>query len=160
RIVGVQSSTAAGISEIDKVSQVIQDVSDIVSSIAAAIEQQAAVTKDIARNINEASAGVGEANTRVAQTSEASREGSREIAVVDQVAGEMADGSEHVRVSAAELEDAASRLQSAVSRFYSGSVNGAMLQGGITAHQAWGSRLKAAINTGKLDVPISAVAAD
>src|SRR6266545_3653261 len=50
RIAGVQSSTAGGISEIEKVAQVIHDVSDIVSSIAAAIEEQATVTKDIATN--------------------------------------------------------------------------------------------------------------
>ena len=51
RIEGVQSSTAGGVAEIEKVSQVIQEVSEIVSSIAAAIEEQATVTKDIARNI-------------------------------------------------------------------------------------------------------------
>src|ERR1017187_5300530 len=53
RIAGVQSSTAGGIAEIGKVTQVIREVSDIVSAIAAAIEEQATVTKDIARNIGE-----------------------------------------------------------------------------------------------------------
>jgi hypothetical protein len=57
RIAGVQSSTAGGIAEIEKISQVIHEVSDIVASIAAAIEEQATVTKDIARNIGEASTG-------------------------------------------------------------------------------------------------------
>ena len=58
RIEGVQSSTSGGIAEIEKVSKVIHDVSEIVSTIAAAIEEQATVTKDIARNIAEASNGV------------------------------------------------------------------------------------------------------
>ena len=53
RIEGVQTSTAGGVAGIEKVSRVIQEVSDIVSSIAAAIEEQATVTKDIARNIAE-----------------------------------------------------------------------------------------------------------
>jgi methyl-accepting chemotaxis protein len=71
RIAGVQSSTAGGIAEIGKVSQVIHEVSDIVSSIAAAIEEQSTVTKDIARNIAEASTGVRDANARVSETSQA-----------------------------------------------------------------------------------------
>ncbi len=93
----MQSSTAGGIAEIDKVSQVIHEVSDIVSSIAAAIEEQSTVTKDIARNIAEASTGVGDANKRVSETSQATAEIAREIAGVDQAAGQMADGSEQVQ---------------------------------------------------------------
>jgi len=50
----VQSATAGGINEIGKITLVIQEVSDIVSSIAAAIEEQSATTKTIARNIAEA----------------------------------------------------------------------------------------------------------
>src|SRR3954451_2927057 len=47
RIGGVQSSAATGIGEIERVSQVIREVSDIVASIAAAIEEQSTVTRDI-----------------------------------------------------------------------------------------------------------------
>jgi methyl-accepting chemotaxis protein len=117
RVAGVQSSTAAGVSEIEKISGVIHEVSDIVSSIAAAIEEQAAATKDIARNIGEASNGVEDANTRVAQSSSASQEIAREIVGVDQAAGEMAEGSENVRASATDLSKVAEQLSSAVGRF-------------------------------------------
>jgi len=74
RIAGVQSATAGGITEIGKVSQVINEVSAIVASIAAAIEEQSTATKEIARNIAEASTGVNEANARVSETSHVSRE--------------------------------------------------------------------------------------
>jgi methyl-accepting chemotaxis protein len=47
RIAGVQSATAGGIAEIGKVSEVIQEVSAIVASIAAAIEEQSVTTRDI-----------------------------------------------------------------------------------------------------------------
>lgn len=117
RIAGVQSSTASGIAEIGKVSQVIQEVSDIVSSIAAAIEEQSTVTKDIARNIAEASTGVRDANKRVSETSVATSAIAREIAAVDQAAGEMAEGSEQVKSSATELSKVAERLQIDVQRF-------------------------------------------
>jgi methyl-accepting chemotaxis protein len=73
RISAVQAATAGGIGEIEKVSEVIREVSAIVASIATAIDQQSTATKDIARNIAEASLGVTEANTRVAETSLVSR---------------------------------------------------------------------------------------
>jgi methyl-accepting chemotaxis protein len=118
RIADVQSSTAGGIAEIGKVSQVIHDVSDIVSSIAAAIEEQATVTKDIARNIAEATVGVKDANLRVSETSQATRDIAKEIVGVDEVAGQMASGSDNVRTSAGDLSRMAEQLQSMMSRFH------------------------------------------
>ena len=117
RIAGVQSSTAGGIAEIGKVSQVIREVSDIVSSIAAAIEEQSTVTRDIARNIAQASGGVRDANQRVSETSQATAQIAREIVGVDEAAGHMADGSEQVKSSARELSRVAEQLQTTVQRF-------------------------------------------
>jgi len=117
RIAGVQTSTAGGIAEIEKVSQVIHEVSDIVSSIAAAIEEQSTVTKDIARNIAEATTGVRDANKRVSEASQATAEIAKEIVAVDQAAGQMADGSEQVRSAATELSKVAEQLQTTVHRF-------------------------------------------
>jgi len=118
RIAGVQSATAGGITEIGKVSQVILDVSAIVASIAAAIEQQSIATKDIARNIAEASVGVNEANSRVAETSLVSRSIARDIVDVDQAAGELANGSDLVRNSAVGLSGIAEDLYVSVGRFH------------------------------------------
>jgi methyl-accepting chemotaxis protein len=117
RIAGVQSSTAGGITEIEKISQVIHEVTDIVASIAAAIEEQSTVTKDIARNIAEASTGVRDANQRVSETSQATAEIAKEIAGVDHAAGQMADGSEQVKASVTELSRVAEQLQTTVGRF-------------------------------------------
>jgi methyl-accepting chemotaxis protein len=117
RISGVQSATAGGIAEIDKVSQVIQEVNSIVASIAAAIKQQSAATKEIARNIAEASTGVNEANTRVAESSHVSREIAKDIASVNGSARDMAGGGESVRDSAGELSRVAESLQATVAHF-------------------------------------------
>ena len=117
RIEGVQSSTAGGVAEIEKVSRVIREVSEIVSSIAAAIEEQATVTRDIARNIGEASTGVGEANTRVAEASQATREMAGQIVEVDQAAGRMAEASQHVHSSVAELAGVTGKLRGTAERF-------------------------------------------
>jgi methyl-accepting chemotaxis protein len=118
RIAGVQSATAGGITEIGKVSQVIQDVSAIVASIAAAIEQQSTATRDIARNIAEASAGVTDANMRVSETALVSKSIAHDIVSVDQAAGEMASGSDHVRTSAGDLSTVAEELRVSVARFH------------------------------------------
>ena len=117
RVHGVQSSTAAGITEIAKVSGVIQEVSEIVTSIAAAIEEQATVTKDIANNIAEASTGVRDANGRVAESSQATQEIAREIVVVDRAAERMAEDGGQVRSSVTELSRVAEQLLHATAQF-------------------------------------------
>jgi methyl-accepting chemotaxis protein len=117
RIAGVQSATAGGIAEIEQVSRVIDGVSGIVASIAAAIEEQAAATKGIAGNIAEASFGLTDANKRVSETSQVSREIARDIIDVDRAAGEMASGSDHVRSSAEELSKVAEMLTLTTARF-------------------------------------------
>jgi methyl-accepting chemotaxis protein len=117
RIAGVQSATASGIGEIGKVSRIIGEVNGIVASIAAAIEEQSTATKDIARNIAEASLGVSDANARVSQTSQVSREIAQDIVGVDRSAREMAGGSDLVRTSAGELSAVAQGLRATVDRF-------------------------------------------
>jgi methyl-accepting chemotaxis protein len=118
RIAGVQSATAGGVAEIAKISQVITEVSSIVDSIAAAIEEQSVATRDIAKNIADASQGVAEANARVSETSQVSREIAKDIVGVDQAAGEMASGSDHIRIKAGELSRVAESLQVTVARFH------------------------------------------
>ncbi|MBS1825942.1 MAG: MCP four helix bundle domain-containing protein [Acidobacteria bacterium] len=179
RIVGVQSSAAAGIADIERISKVIHEVTDIVASIAAAIEEQATVTKDIARNIAEASTGVGEANNRVSESSDATKEIAREIALVDRAASGMASNSEQVRSSAVDLGNVSDKLQSMISRFrISGSSQAAQKHSGggvavadgreiadkiekaISAHAAWKGRLQGAVNSGKLDASVSTIRSD
>jgi methyl-accepting chemotaxis protein len=92
-------------------------VSDIVCSIAAAIEEQASATKDIARNIAEASIGVNDANERVSQSSQVSKEIAKDISTVDRAASGMADGSGHVRTSADEVARISDRLRETVANF-------------------------------------------
>jgi methyl-accepting chemotaxis protein len=118
RIAGVQSSTTSGITELEKVSHVIREVSEIVTTIATAIEGQSTVTKDIANSIGHASMGVADANLQVAQTSQASQEMARDITGVDSAAREMTDGSEQVRTSAGELTKVTEQLQTTVARFH------------------------------------------
>jgi len=117
KIGGVQNSAGSAISDIQKITAVIAEVGHLVAGIATAIEEQAAVTRDVAGNIAQASAGVQEANERVAQTASVSRSMAQDIAGVDAASGDIRAGGEQVQASAAELSQLAEQLKSLVGQF-------------------------------------------
>jgi len=117
KISGVQKSSGNAIRDIEKITGVIRDVGQIVTSIAGAMEEQAAVTRDVAGNVSQASSGVMEANERVAQTAIVSRSMAKDIAGVDSTAGEIATNGEQVEASANELSLLAERLKTLVTQF-------------------------------------------
>lgn len=117
RIAGIQNSTGTAISDIGQITTVIKDVGAIVSSIAAAIEEQATVTKDVAGNIAQASTGVRDANERVSQTAQVSKSIAHDIAGVNQAVADIEQGSEHVQASASELSKLAEQLGAQVAQF-------------------------------------------
>jgi methyl-accepting chemotaxis protein len=103
--------------DIQKMSSVNHEVSDIVSAIATAIEEQSSVTRDIASNLARASSGVREANERVGQTSEVTLSIAKEILGVDQSATEMTSGIEKVQASAEDLSRLAENLKRTIDSF-------------------------------------------
>jgi len=113
----VQASTGSAITDIEKITAVIQQVGYLVSGIATAIEEQATVTRSVAGNIAQASAGVRDANERIAQTASVSRSMAQDIAGVDSAAGEIKEGGIQVQSSAAELSKLAEELKSLVGQF-------------------------------------------
>jgi methyl-accepting chemotaxis protein len=117
QIEGVQGSTQETVEDIGEISKVIGMVDEIVSTIAAAVEEQSAATQDIASNISQASAGVQEVNTNVAQSSEVTTSISRDIAEVNQAANEMTTSSSQVNLSAEELAGMAENINSMVGKF-------------------------------------------
>ncbi len=117
RITGIQNATGSAVSDIDKIVRVIREVNDIVSTIAAAIEEQSAVTREVAGNIAQASQGVQDANTRSAEMSVVSGEIARDIGLVDSITGEIRSGGEKVQASAQTLANLAAELKGLVGRF-------------------------------------------
>ena len=117
RIAGIQSSTGTAITDIGQITTVIKDVGTIVTSIAAAIEEQATVTKDVAGNIAQATGGVRDANGRVSQTAEVSKSIASEIASVNQAVKDVEQGGENVQSSAGELSKLAEQLGAQVAKF-------------------------------------------
>jgi iron only hydrogenase large subunit-like protein len=89
KIQEVQASTKNAITDIDKITDVVASVDQVILSIATAIDEQATVTKGVAANIAQATIGVQEANERVNKTAEAAKTMSQAILGVEVTA----DGS-------------------------------------------------------------------
>ena len=117
KITGIQASTREAVGDIREITRVIQNVSDLVASIAVAIEEQSVVSRDIAANIGGAMVGVREANGQVSETSKVSLNIAMDIAAVDDSASHIAEGSGQVTVAAQELAALSERLNAMLARF-------------------------------------------
>jgi methyl-accepting chemotaxis protein len=120
KISGMQNSAGGAITDIGKIVRVIKEVGGLVANIAAAIEEQATVTKDVAGNIVQATEGVKDANERVAQTANVSKSIAKDIAEVVAAGQSMNRESSHVEDNAAILQRLTEQLRQIVSRFQLG----------------------------------------
>ncbi|UCG14721.1 MAG: CZB domain-containing protein [Deltaproteobacteria bacterium] len=140
----IQASTGRTVTEIDQISKVINEVNEIVSTIATAVEEQSVTTKEIAENVAQASQGIQDVNENVAQSSVAAERVARDISEVDQAAGEMSNSSALVRLNAEDLSELVGLLTEKIemfklgeTKFEIGKVKG--------AHLAWRSHLRSAL---------------
>lgn len=117
RISGIQSSSENAIGNIEKVTGVITDVEFIVSNIAAAIEEQAAVTRDLAGNIATVTSEIKDSNERVGQTAVAAHSIAKDISIVNEGLGDLASGGEQIQSSADELSKLSEKLKVLVGKF-------------------------------------------
>jgi methyl-accepting chemotaxis protein len=113
----VQATTSFTIEEIDQISVIINDVNDIVASIAAAVEEQSVATKEIAGNIAQASQGIHEVNGNVNKSSVVATDINQDIAQVNAEADEISNASSQVMLSVEQLNQMAVHLNSIVGRF-------------------------------------------
>lgn len=113
----VQNTTKSAGAEIVQISKVISGVNDIVATIAAAVEEQTAATREIADNISQTSMGIQEVNENVSQSSIVASEISQNIAEVDGAATNISTSSNEVKNSSDELQSRAVELNSIVGSF-------------------------------------------
>jgi methyl-accepting chemotaxis protein len=116
-IEGIQSSTSETVADISRVADVIGEVDDIVSVIAAAVDSQTTAVAEIAENVMQASAGIAEVNTNVNQSSAFSGEIAADIAEVNRIAGTLADNSSTVSANAGDLTRLAEDLKVMIGEF-------------------------------------------
>jgi methyl-accepting chemotaxis protein len=117
RIGGIQFATGSAVSDIDRIVKVIGEVNSIVANIAAAIEEQSAVTREVANNIAQATEDVQDANMRSTEMSAVSRDITGEITAVDTITNDIRSGGEQVQTSAEELSNLAEDLSALVGQF-------------------------------------------
>jgi methyl-accepting chemotaxis protein len=117
RIEGIQNSTNETVVEIGQISKVIDEVNEIVGTIATAVEEQSVSSQEISSNISQASQGIEEVNQNVNQTSAVSSGISSDIAEVNQGVEDITLNSTQVKAKAGELAQLANQLQEIVGRF-------------------------------------------
>jgi len=113
----IQASTTNSINDINKITEIVQQVNNYVTTIVAAVEEQAITTKDITDNIGHASLAVQDATERSGQNSTVSQEIAREIAEVSSSASMISDASSQVSGSAEALSKLSEQLTEIVSKF-------------------------------------------
>ncbi|HKK34234.1 MAG TPA: methyl-accepting chemotaxis protein, partial [Desulfomicrobiaceae bacterium] len=120
KIRGIQEVAGGAVGGIGEISGNIGQIDEMVSSIAVAVEQQSATTREIAENIQQASGGIREVTENAAQSSTVSGEIARDISEVSGSAGNMLRNSVQVKKEADDLAELAERLRTQGERFQTG----------------------------------------
>ncbi len=117
RIESIQHSTKGTIAEIGTITVKVNEVSDIVGTIAAAIEEQTATTREIAETMTSVSEHLNEVNSNISQSSTVAGEIAEEIAEVTGASQELTDSSTEVNQQALDLGRLAEQLDRIVKQF-------------------------------------------
>jgi methyl-accepting chemotaxis protein len=74
QIASMQAVTTSAVGAIRNIGQIIGEINDVTTTIAAAVEEQGTATREIARNIQHAAGGTGEVSSNIVGVSTASAE--------------------------------------------------------------------------------------
>ncbi len=113
----IQDNTANSMEAIDEVAGVIEQVSQIATTIAAAVEEQSATTSEIVRSLHGVTSSTKTLSENVKSASGGAAEVSRNIHGVSQAASDSAKGAARISTSAGELTHLAGSLGELVTRF-------------------------------------------
>ncbi len=117
KIEGIQQISGQAVEEIRRVTGIITDVNELVNTVAAAVEEQAATTREIAENVNQTSVGFSDVNENIAQATDVAGQIAREIALADQSTLAMAGNCARVTESAVNLSSLAQRMSLCTGQF-------------------------------------------
>ncbi|WP_306549326.1 methyl-accepting chemotaxis protein [Desulfobulbus sp.] len=113
----MQRTTAVTVEDIERISEVIVEINNVINGIATAVEEQSAASSEIAGNISQASQGIAEVNENVAQSTVVIGDIARDIALINQQSTQVDNGSGQVQASAQGLSALATQLEGLVKRF-------------------------------------------
>lgn len=113
----IRSSTEVTIQDIESIVGIIGEINDIVTKIAAAVEEQSVTTKEISRSVSQASLGIREVNESISRSSVESEKIAEGISGVTDESRNMEGNSQEIKGSAVELSELARELQNLVGQF-------------------------------------------
>ena len=117
KIEAIQSSTESTIIDINDIEKVMNEVSDMVSGIATAVEEQSATSKDIAANITQAADGVKDMTSNVVQAADALKNTVTDISDISDASGEVKKSSTDLETKSTKLKEAAGEIGDIIARF-------------------------------------------
>ncbi len=104
KVAAIQSDTSAAVAAISEISEVIDQISTYQNTIAAAVEEQTAVTAEMTRNVAGAAGSSGEIAANVQAVARASEQSSRDL-------GEVRDAAGALEASSRDLQNVVRRFQ-------------------------------------------------
>jgi len=117
KIEGIQSSTSTTVSDIEGITSVINEVNDIVATIAASVEEQSATTNEIASNIVQISTGIQSVSENISQCAGSSTEIAEEMSTVNAAVSEMTNNCSQVKKNTMDIAKLASALKDKIGVF-------------------------------------------
>ncbi|MFC1863271.1 methyl-accepting chemotaxis protein [Thermodesulfobacteriota bacterium] len=117
KIDGIQNSTDSAVNGIKRISKVIVEMDEIVSTIAAAVNEQHATTREIAKNLSQTSLGIKEVNNSVIQSSTSYKDISVDIREVYEISSDMSENCSLANQNAEKLETLARQIKDMVESF-------------------------------------------
>ncbi len=114
KIEAIQDATQSTITEIRQITNVIQEVSDFVTSIAGATEEQSVTTRDIASNISEVSTAIAEMVQNITQSAMVTQDVTRAMTEANQAVGGIRDAATAMARSGERLADTQDRISQTV----------------------------------------------
>ena len=117
KIEAIQGSVKTTVTGIKEISSVMTDISEIIDTIATAVEEQSVSTKNIAENVEQASAGIDEVNSNVNQSASVAQEVAKDVSELSQVANEMSNSSSQVNLSTENLNIIGTDLKNQIDKF-------------------------------------------
>lgn len=117
KIQTVQGETDITVKDIQEITKVISEVNDMNMTVASAIEEQSATSREIAENVTQASQGIQEVTENVSQSSAVSIEIATDISQVDHAAKSIEQNSQQLDGSTSEIRQQVATLQKLVEQF-------------------------------------------
>jgi len=89
KIEAIQADTKSSVEAIGEITEIINRINDISSTIASAVEEQTATTAEIGRNVNETARGSAEISQNISGVAQAAQETSSGVGQTQQAANEL-----------------------------------------------------------------------